>query len=233
MRWFALHLCLKLHLCEDREEPREADPRSPALCWFVSCAWSLCSIKNCCRDVCAPYSNCLVLQKIKLCYWKGTGHQPPSQLEGFILIAALAIAMSSLGSRERGVRWEDCVLGLSPRDQEQQWDLPTATWAPRTGVWGTWCRLCLSCHGWVTQILERLFPLRMWWPVRRSQFLVACPDAACSAVLGGRSFPYLQSWSRCFICSRRNTLKLGGFIANCNKIHFSSLSISGDNKSLL
>lgn len=50
---------------------------------------------------------------------RGTGHQPLSQLERVILIAALAIAMSSPGSRERALRWGDCVLGLSPRDQEQ------------------------------------------------------------------------------------------------------------------
>lgn len=51
---------------------------------------------------------------------RGTGHQPPTA-QGFLFTAALAIAMSSLGSKERGVRQRDYVLGLSPRDQEQQW----------------------------------------------------------------------------------------------------------------
>lgn len=47
-----------------------------------------------------------------------TGHQPPSQLQGFILIAARAITMSCIGSKERGVRREHCVLGLSPRSSD-------------------------------------------------------------------------------------------------------------------
>jgi len=49
---------------------------------------------------------------------RGTGHQPLSQLEGLILIAALAVAMPSPGSRERGIRQGHRVAGVSPRDQE-------------------------------------------------------------------------------------------------------------------
>lgn len=135
------------------------------------------------QSVC-PYPNRIMFfRKLNRGLLRGTEHQPLRWLEGFILPAGLGAAMSSPGSRDRGIRWGTVSWqGAQETRNTTGWDLPTAMEVPRTGVWDTWHSLWQSCllhHGWATWVLMRLFPLRMWWK--------ELPGHSCgaSSVLGG------------------------------------------------